>query len=306
LRGAAESEADVIMRKGYADTQLGQFHYAEAGQGPGLVLFGPAPRSWRVFAGLIPLLAERWRVLVVEQPGFGESAPQSAAAPIETIADAMAEAVVLTSFSGAAVFGLHSGAKLGAALAARHPALVGQLVLCGKSHSIAPDREIRNRATRAAVERQYFIDGAGRSSGGDRRREWAAQGRNLASLWWSDRLLSPEAAPALFDAAAAKIADGLTARATVLDAYDANFAFDFAAAVRAVRCPLTVMEITSTEEDATIGRQGAALAALAGQASVLALPDIDPGGLDLHAGTARLATAILQALGQGAPPGREN
>jgi pimeloyl-ACP methyl ester carboxylesterase len=282
------------MRKGYADTALGQLHFVEDGKGAKLTLLGPAPRSWRVFVGLISLLAARLHVVVVEPPGFGESDPTFAGASMEEVADAMAEALAQIGLSETALFGLHSGAKLAAAVAARHPRLIGQLILCGKSHSIAPIAEVRNRATRAAVERQYFVEGAGLSAEGDARRAWAAHGRNVSALWWSDRLFAAGANPKLFDAAAAKIADGLIARATVLGSYDANFAFDFASAVRSIHCPLTILEITSEAEDAAIGRQGEQLAALVvPRPVVMTFPDIDRDGLDLHAGIENLARTIL-------------
>ncbi|CAM2920065.1 4,5:9,10-diseco-3-hydroxy-5,9,17-trioxoandrosta-1(10),2-diene-4-oate hydrolase [Skermania piniformis] len=53
-----------------------RLHYHEAGSGPTIVLLhggGPGASSWSNFARNIPVLAERFHVLAVDQPGFGES-----------------------------------------------------------------------------------------------------------------------------------------------------------------------------------------------------------------------------------------
>jgi len=280
------------MRKGYADTPMGPLHWVEVGQGAPLLLLGPTPRSWRVFAQLLPLLEDRFRVIVVEQPGTGESvsAPD---ATIEHVAAAVGEALGALVGAQAMVFGLHSGAKVAVALAANAPHLVSTLVLCGKSHSIAPDMELRNRATRAAVERHYFVNGAGDSSGGDTARSWQAVVRNATALLLDDDLV--RASPARLDSAASKLADTLNTRDTVLAGYRANFAFDLALRAAAVTCPTTIVEIVSPAEDAAIGRQGEALARIMRDARVVTLPETDRIGIDLHAGTEAIASEILKA-----------
>lgn len=49
--------SDITVRYRYADTPLGQLHYAEAGEGEPIVLLHQTPRSLDEFAELQPLLA---------------------------------------------------------------------------------------------------------------------------------------------------------------------------------------------------------------------------------------------------------
>lgn len=284
------------LRKGYADSRLGQVHFAVLGEGPPLILLGPAPRSYRGLIELAGVLAPRFRCVMVDQPGFGESTPMPADATMEDVADAVVPVLDALAIERADVFGLHSGLKVATALAARHPERVGRLVLCGKSHSIAPDMAVRNKATHAVVDRYYFTDGAGPSGDGVPMRGWAACWRNLSALWWNDGLVRADAPQRLMAATEAKIADDLLARPTVLESYRANFAFDLAAALAQVQAPTTVIEITSAAEDSRIGRQGTALAALAPHGVSRELPEIDPGGLLLYVGVEILAGAVKRVL----------
>ena len=45
------------MRRGYADTEVGQVHYVEAGEGPPVVLLHQTASSSVVYARTLPLLA---------------------------------------------------------------------------------------------------------------------------------------------------------------------------------------------------------------------------------------------------------
>lgn len=70
-------------------TEQGTLRYHEAGDGPPLLLLhgsGPGVTGWRNFAGNLPTLAEHFRCLVLEFPGFGvshetEKHPMLAAGP---------------------------------------------------------------------------------------------------------------------------------------------------------------------------------------------------------------------------------
>jgi pimeloyl-ACP methyl ester carboxylesterase len=282
------------MRKGYFETCLGQLHYVEAGSGRPLIVLPPAPRSWRVFEALIVRLSRECRVISIDPPGCGESAATAEFPAFEAIGDALAEA--LAGFEApVAVFGLHAGLKMAVALAARHPGRVERLILCGKSHSIAPDMDLRNRATMSVVQASYFSGGAGESAGGDPLRAWAAEGRGAMGHWWADAIFTAPEPAGMIRATAAKLSDGLLARDSTVASYRANFAFDLAANARLVRAPATVIEITTPEEDLTIGRQGVALASLMG-ATAIAVPQTDPTGLAVYIGVENLAELICAAL----------
>jgi pimeloyl-ACP methyl ester carboxylesterase len=57
----------------YARTRSGLIHYVELGSGDPLVLLHQAPRSWDEFRELMPLLADRRRVIAPDILGFGAS-----------------------------------------------------------------------------------------------------------------------------------------------------------------------------------------------------------------------------------------
>ncbi|MTV29144.1 alpha/beta hydrolase, partial [Nitriliruptoraceae bacterium ZYF776] len=62
------------MRFGYADTPLGQLHYAEAGSGSTTVIcLHQTPRSCDEFTELMPLVGEHHRIIAMDMYGFGQS-----------------------------------------------------------------------------------------------------------------------------------------------------------------------------------------------------------------------------------------
>jgi pimeloyl-ACP methyl ester carboxylesterase len=64
----------MTMRKQYVDGDRGQIHLVTAGEnGPWVVLHHESPLSWRVFEPAIESLAERFRVVIPDTPGYGNS-----------------------------------------------------------------------------------------------------------------------------------------------------------------------------------------------------------------------------------------
>ena len=60
------------------NTDLGMLRFHEAGAGPPLLLLhgsGPGVTGWRNYRGVLPELAEHFRCLILEFPGFGVSDP---------------------------------------------------------------------------------------------------------------------------------------------------------------------------------------------------------------------------------------
>jgi pimeloyl-ACP methyl ester carboxylesterase len=286
------------MRRFYVESAFGQLHVAEAGQVSAALLLGGAPRSGRQFDPLFPLLVPRFRLLAPDMPGFGNSTPAPSGARMEVIARSLLDVLDACRLERADIYGLHSGAKVAAALAAEAPDRVGRLVLAGKSHSLIPDHASRNAAMRAIVQRHYFADGAGLFEGPDAVRGWASAQRNLAAIAWDDLLFRAEDTGLALRAIEARMVDDILARRQVAGFYDANFAFDLAAALRRVVAPTLVLEITSPTEDEAIGRQGEALCRLLAQGSLTSLPEQEATGIFLLAGlapTAALLTAFFSA-----------
>ncbi len=122
------------IRYGYADTPLGQLHYAEAAgaepeEGVPLLLLHQTPRSADEFREVQPLLAAGRRVIAMDMYGFGMSAKPEGTPTIEQYADgvvALADALALDRF---ALLGHHTGAFVAVEVAARIPARLAAVIL---------------------------------------------------------------------------------------------------------------------------------------------------------------------------------
>jgi 3-oxoadipate enol-lactonase len=104
----------------------GTVNAREFGNGAPLVLFHSLLAERSSFDGVIEGLAEHFRVVVPELPGFGDSAPVSGG--LDAVADRMAEA--LRDIDGPVrLLGNGYGGFVALLLTIRHPELVSRLVL---------------------------------------------------------------------------------------------------------------------------------------------------------------------------------
>jgi pimeloyl-ACP methyl ester carboxylesterase len=119
------------MHRGYVDTFLGQVHYREAGTGEPLVLLHQTADSSRMYTEVFPCLAEHFRVVAPDTPGFGDSDKPSAPPGIEGYARALAEVLTALAIPRAHLLGHHTGASIAVEVAATFPERVDRLVLSG-------------------------------------------------------------------------------------------------------------------------------------------------------------------------------
>jgi pimeloyl-ACP methyl ester carboxylesterase len=245
-----------MLRAGYTDCESGQLHYlsrpAKGGK-RALVLLSPRSRSCRK---LLPFLPDDRPVLIVDLPGLGMSSPPREGSSMRDVAQSIADFIDTMGIGPADVFGIHTGGKIAAALAANWPDKVARMIVCGKSHSIIPDQEKRNPAMKEQSEKPDSL-------------VMRLEGKYL---------------------------DDPDSGNPMARLYEANFRFDFAAAMAEVRAPTLVIEITSPEEDLAYGRQGKALAAFAQRGASTELPQTDVTGLDLYAGAERVAALIRKFI----------
>lgn len=112
-----------------------ELHYHQAGEGPAFVLLhgsGPGVSGWSNFRGNLPVLAERFRVIVPDMPGFGLSAlPELDRAYPRIAADAVAELLDQLGIERASILGNSMGGYVAAEMALAHPDRVERLVLMG-------------------------------------------------------------------------------------------------------------------------------------------------------------------------------
>ncbi|HTK03059.1 MAG TPA: alpha/beta hydrolase [Bordetella sp.] len=242
------------MKKGYADTPYGQIHYVVAGQGAPVVLIAPSKRSSRVHADLIPLLARRYRVLSPDNFGYGNSDPLPPDATIDMLAEGAMAALDAIGEKKAHFYGLHTGNKIAAAIAARWPDRVGKLVLAGHSHSLIPDQARRNAVIGDLVK--DFLKSE--SIADDARRElkaWATLFRRIDAVWWDDTLFADGDTAARIALAKRVILDYIQSADSTVGLYHANFSYDLGDAMTRVQAPTLILEIATPAEDRDYGRQ---------------------------------------------------
>ncbi|MET0280500.1 MAG: alpha/beta fold hydrolase [Steroidobacteraceae bacterium] len=138
VAGAADKEAPVVPAASvrYKTVQIDGVNvfYREAGpaNGPVVLLLHGFPTSSHMFRNLIPLLADRYRVIAPDYPGFGQSgAPPHTAyhytfAKYAEVVNALLERVGARSY---AMYVMDYGAPVGYRLALKHPERVTGLII---------------------------------------------------------------------------------------------------------------------------------------------------------------------------------
>ena len=146
------------------------FDVIQTGAGRDLILFHSLLTDRTVFDGIVPALARRRRVTLLNLPGFGASSP--AGPGIEDYTDRVAGLFPALGLSAAPdLVAMSFGGFVGIALAARHGGLVDRLVLVDTAAAFpepakAPLRGMAERALREGMSavvdtalRRMFTEG---------------------------------------------------------------------------------------------------------------------------------------------------
>jgi pimeloyl-ACP methyl ester carboxylesterase len=210
--------------RGLVRTAGGLVHWRAsqpAARGP-VVLLHQISSSSRMFLPLMPELAARgWSSLALDLPGFGFSDPAPPGHQVPDLAATVVEALDGIGVPGPwPLLGHHTGARLGAVIAADHPGRVWRLVLVG----LPLYRSERARASRwAAKEIRPVVPEPG--------------GEHLLHEWRRLRELSSGTDPRVIHR---ELVDTLLA-----DAYDRSYAVvrrhQLAAVVARIGCPTLVL-----------------------------------------------------------------
>ena len=283
----------TVIRRAYAADALGQLHYAEAGAGAPLLLIGETPRSHRFFEPLLPLLAPTVRAIAIDLPGLGNSHGLPEPTSIRALAARMAEFLDALGIERAHVFGMHTGNKVAAALAADWPDRMGRLVLAGQTHSLFPEMDRRNAALAPSFARYRAT--VGEPIEGAAMREWLRTKLTLDTTWWPDALLTGRDNARTIANAEARSIDLLLGWRSAVPIYHAVFAHDLAEAVSRVEAPSLVLEFT-TPEERHYGLQGERLAALMKRAKTQTIPVTFLAAMEEQTG--EIAKALLGFLAQ--------
>jgi pimeloyl-ACP methyl ester carboxylesterase len=250
-----------FVKPGYAQTPRGFMHYVEAGTGEPLLLLHANPRSHRYFRYALPSFAQGARTIAVDIPGFGNSHPVPDPPSVRSLAECFVHFLDALGIERANFFGLHTGNKIVAALAAEWPSRVASAVLAGQTHSLILDKSGRDAAIREIVE-HYFPQYPDSADGAHLVRRWAAVHAEVQALWWPQRLRTAAAiSPADAENAEAHVLDYLQGWRSIVPVYEAIFAFDMEAALRRMEARTLVLELVTLHEE-RLGRQAERLCAV--------------------------------------------
>ena len=157
-----QTTANRDIRQGYVDTDEGQIHYWEAGSGPTLLLVHQSSSSVEEFAGLVPFLAKRYRLVTFDWPGHGASDD-----PVKELGvpEYTASALAVLNHLGIDrfhVLGHHGGALIAMNLAWKLPERVDKIILSGTS-GVKDEAETQEFTESLDLERRNRLDREGKS-----------------------------------------------------------------------------------------------------------------------------------------------
>ncbi|HEY7281972.1 MAG TPA: alpha/beta fold hydrolase [Actinomycetota bacterium] len=119
----------------FADVAGCRLHYQSVGDGPTVVCLhggGPGATGWTNFSRNVDGLARRFRLLLVDFPGFGRStAPAPIPRPLEFFAEVVEALIGELGIDRAHFIGNSTGGGVSIVIAAHRPELVDRLVLMG-------------------------------------------------------------------------------------------------------------------------------------------------------------------------------
>ena len=122
-------------RRAFMDDEEGsQVHYWTAGEGPDLMLIHQSNNSSDEFIGLIPYLADKFRLIAIDLPGFGISDDPAGPHTMERLRDAvirLADHLELDRFH---LLGHHGGCLVVSSVAATIPDRIERVIMSGTSY----------------------------------------------------------------------------------------------------------------------------------------------------------------------------
>ena len=242
-------------RRSYVDGPHGQIHVVASGdEGPWVVLLHESPLSWHVYEPALKLLAERFRVLLPDTPGYGASDPGDASWEIPDYASELLAGIRAVVGEPFVVLGCHTGASIALEVATQSEGQARGAVFLG-----LPAYDEQTRADRLA--------------------NWApdmtveADGSHLAAMW--DRYTRIWTDPPL----AAKhraVIDVLSVLPQYNWGYNAAFRYDPMPALEALSIPVLFL---TAEYDALAAADRRCAAAIG--AKIVEIPQI-PGQIGIR------------------------
>lgn len=124
----------------------------ELGDGPVVVLLHAFPCDGRMWLPQAQALADDgWRAVVVDLPGFGQSALPPDAPSLDAVADAVIGELTVRGIDRCIVAGVSLGGYVAMAMLRSHPELIAALVLCDTKATADGEQAFANRERLAAA-----------------------------------------------------------------------------------------------------------------------------------------------------------
>ena len=226
------------------------WHYRAAGDvaAPALVLLHPSPRSSAMYEPWMQTLSAHFRVLAIDTPGYGASAPLpnsvnsansiSSANSMLTLHDYIVPLhALLQSIAGprCTIYGSATGAQIGIAYANAQPQAVQHLLIDNAAHF--------DDAERDRIVARYFPDLTPRADGSHLASAWQMCAQMLEFFPWFEADEAHRIAPAPAPPAAvhASVQELLAAGPNYAAAYRAAFEHERAAHVQSLTVPTSLL-----------------------------------------------------------------
>lgn len=117
----------------------------EQGEGPALVLVQPGLLSGAAYDALVPLLAEHFRVIVLDSRGHGQSTNPADELSYELLADDTAKLIRVLELDRPFVGGWSDGGEVALQVDLRHPGLIRGVIAGGTCMEMGGNETARNK-----------------------------------------------------------------------------------------------------------------------------------------------------------------
>lgn len=118
----------------YAEVNGTRLHYVSGGQGEPLILIPGYPETWWAYHKVMPLLASKYYVVVVEMRGMGSSDKAVSGYEKKNMAKDIHELVKILGFEMVNIGGHDIGAHVAFSFAANHPETTSKLIILDTPH----------------------------------------------------------------------------------------------------------------------------------------------------------------------------
>lgn len=119
------------VRQAFLETSAGQIHYWTAGAGAPLLMIHQSGNSSEEYAGLVPYLADRYRLIALDLPGHGRSADPDEEPGVDDYAAAARAVLDALEVKKTHILGHHGGCLTAMSLLAHEPDRFDKAIFSG-------------------------------------------------------------------------------------------------------------------------------------------------------------------------------